>query len=276
MKTLLAVDLSNILYKAVATHQVLKHAGEFTGGLYGFLVSVSKAINKVEATDILFCRDMRPYIRCTEYPQYKEDRQKTRDEDIYAKFVESMTQMVALCGNMGWPLWGIQGFESDDLIAKCVLSRKWRRVVAMSNDSDLYQLLDFHSFGIYKSAAEPIYNYEQFFDEWQMTTRDYKLALAMMGTHNEIRGIAGIGKVTVKQVLRNPHEYRRIREKHAELIDRNLHLIELPHPKFPTDLPPPSSKFPFNYRNLIRHLAPYDIDVTASMMKAFERLSAGV
>lgn len=275
MRTLLAIDLSNTLYKAVATHQNLTHHGEFTGGLYGLLVSIATAINKVGATDLLFCRDMRPYLRSATYPEYKALRPTTRDEGVYDKFNSSMPQVLAVADAMGWPTWGIVGYESDDLIAQCVRCRQWRKTIGMSNDSDLYQLLDAHNFGIYKSAAQPIYTYDEFFYEWGMSTEDFKLAHAIMGTHNEIAGIDGIGPITVKKILRNPHEYRRIREKHGAIIDRNLGLIQLPHPSFPTDIYPHRTTYEFNYRKFIRLMAPYNIDVTASMVKAFEYLAQG-
>lgn len=271
MSTLLAVDLSNQIYKAVATHQVLSHNGVFTGGLYGFLAMLAKAINKTGATDILLCRDMRPYVRSLLYPAYKATRAKSRDEDIYQLFNESMGRVVDLALEMGWPMLGIDGFESDDIIAHCVRVDTFDDVVAMSNDSDLCQLLDM-PFHIYKGAAMPLYGKKQFEEQWDMTTDQFRVALALMGTHNEVEGVGGIGPVNAKKILRNPAKLRRVYTMYGDIIARNLALIELPHRQFPAQVRIPTMKQRFDHRKLVRLVAKYDIDITGSMMQAFESL----
>lgn len=271
MSTLLCVDLSNQIYKAVATHQALSYNDVATGGLYGFLAMLAKAINKTRATDILLCRDMKPYVRSKIYPAYKATRAQGRDEHVYELFNQAMEQVIDLVQEMGWPMLGIEGFESDDLIAHCVRRSSFERVVAMSNDSDLCQLLNF-PFQIYKSAALPLYGLKQFEEQWDMTTDQYKVALAIMGTHNEIAGVGGVGPINAKKIMRNPAELRRVYEKHGDIIARNLALIHLPHADFPHQVRVPTMSKQFDHRKLIRHVAQYNIDITMSMAQAFESL----
>lgn len=150
--TLLVVDLSNQVYKAVASHQGLTSKRVFTGGLYGFLVSLCVAIKETHAHEVVIGGDSRPYIRSRDYPMYKKLRAKDPDDPILKAFQQSMGLVKDLCVELGLPIWMVPGFEYDDLIAHCIMKYRHRygKIVAMSNDSDLYQLLWAKNFSIYK------------------------------------------------------------------------------------------------------------------------------
>ena len=87
-RRLLAVDLSNQIYRACHAHNQLSFDGVFTGGLYGFMQSVSKAIEVSRATDLLVCRDMKPYLRTRDYPEYKALRKKNVDPEMKEMYSE--------------------------------------------------------------------------------------------------------------------------------------------------------------------------------------------
>lgn len=235
-RRLLAVDLSNQIYRAAHAHNQLSFDGVFTGGLYGFMQSVSKAIEVSGATDLLVCMDMKPYKRSLAYPTYKLLRKTAVDPEMKEMYNDSLPLILDLLDVIGVPTWGIPGFECDDLIA-CVTRRLRHRfeiICAMSGDSDLFQLFDVPGFRMYKDAKQPLVDAKKFgqLHNW-ITTEEFILASAMAGTHNEIEGVKGVGLITAIKILKDPVKLRAFRHTHEELIERNLGLIRLPHIELP-------------------------------------------
>lgn len=277
---LLAVDLSNQVYRAAAAHQTLTSRDTFTGGLYGFLVSVCSAVLKVGATDLVLCRDLKPYVRSQLYPEYKLLRQETRDPELKALADTSMQQVLDLAAALGLPVWGVPGFESDDLIGHAVRRYGWRfdLVVGMSNDADLKQLFSHPRFALFANGAlqQPAPGNPRFVVDKQVTAtpEEYVHMLCLMGTHNEVAGLQGVGPVRAAAMVQDPVKWRRAQAEHAELLARNRQLITLPHPQLEQAgrVILPRATRPFTPRDLYRFAARYDIDVTPRMTEAFEQV----
>lgn len=273
-RVLLAVDLSNQAYKASAAYPGLSSADTFTGGLYGFLGAMQKAISAVDATDVVICEDRKPYIRSQLYPAYKEMRKTTRDPELYERAQESIVLIKQFLSVVGWPLWAVQGFESDDLVGHAVIKyrNRYKRVVAMSNDSDLYQLFKYPGFSIWK-GKKGLYTKMQYEKEWAgLPLEHLTTALALMGTHNEVEGVRGIGMVTAIGIVSHPFKLRQALEQHSEIVERNLQLIHLPHKELPRHLPVPDYTRHYVERDLLRFCGRYGISVTREMSIAFERI----
>lgn len=274
-RILLAVDLSYQAYRAASTRQNLTSAdGVFTGGLYGFLVSLAATIRHTDATHVVICRDMRPYRRSIEYPAYKMLRKATQDKDLKAQADLSMKQIVEACRVIGLPIAGVEGFEFDDLCAHWVKTQRGRFEViyAASNDSDLFQLFWCPWFKVYRKDMTDIIDLEVLRATTGLDPDQFMLASALRGTHNDIEGIPGVGEKTSAKAVKDPALLRQYRERHGALIDRNLRLIRLPHADFPRDTPLPL-RLPFHHRDLYRFCAQYDIEVTHNMLSAFEQVS---
>lgn len=275
-RILLAVDLSYQSYRAASSHPNLTNAeGVFTGGLYGFLVSLAATIRETFATRVVICQDLRPYRRSLEYPEYKLLRKKTQDADLKKRADLSMEQIVAACRVIGLPILGVPGFESDDVIAHLVHTQRGRfdRIYAASNDSDLYQLLGHRRFRVYRKNLEDVVSLETLWRDTGLTPEQFMLASALQGTHNDIAGIPRVGPKTAIQAVKDPGTLRTFRERHNAVIERNLRLITLPHPDFPRDLAlPPMGEF--RHRDLYKFCAQYDIEVTSNMLNSFEQVGA--
>lgn len=273
-RILLAVDTSNQVYKASAAHMTLSSEERFTGGLYGFIYAVQKAITACEATDIVLCMDTKPYHRSIPYPEYKSLRKDTADPELAENARETMPYIRHMAEVLGWPVWSLKGFESDDLIAYCNTQHRHRyaKIYAMSNDSDLFQLFKYSQFHVYK-GTKGIYGRADFDKEFNFTNpSDIPRLLALTGTHNEVEGIYGIGPVNARKIVGDPAQYRNIRIKHADLIDRNIDLITLPHKLFPLDTPIPKISKKFNERAFVRFCGQYDINITQAACEAFGSL----
>lgn len=275
MRVLLAVDVSNNIYKAAATNPSLVCDDRFTGGLFGFLHALAKAIIMTKATDLVLCWDSRPYVRSESYPEYKALRATNRDEELAAKARETEGYIKQLIEVLGLPTWAVSGFESDDLIALAVVKYRGRygRIIAASNDSDLYQLFKYPTFAIWRGKGG-MYELEDFYSDYILEPDQFVTMLSLTGTHNEVAGIKGVGDVTATRACSEPHFMRQLRIDHHEIIDRNAKLISLPHPQLPrrTCLPTKTSKF--RDRDLLKFCARFDINVSQAMLDAFNQISS--
>jgi len=272
-RVLLTVDTSNLVYKSTAINATLRSEDRFTGGLYGFLGALAKAILFTGATEVVLCKDSKPYIRSKTYPEYKQLRAAGKDEDLALRARETMGYVDEAADCIGVPVWALPGFESDDLVAHaaCKYRHRYSRIVVASNDSDLFQLFRYHNFQVWKGKAG-LYDRAAFDKEWGMSPDKVVLALAMTGTHNEVTGIYGMGPVTAKRCIERPDLLRQVRQKHLELIERNIGLIQLPHPEFPAGAVLPGATKKFNERKFLQFCGKFDIDTTKAMLDAFGQL----
>ena len=272
---LLCVDLSYQCYRAAAAHPMLTSRRVFTGGLYGFMTTIAKIIRETKATQVVFCRDVKPYLRSRDYPEYKMLRGAKRDDELLKMYQQTMTLVLEVLEALGFEPWGIAGFESDDLIGHSVIKyhNRYEMIYAASNDSDLFQLLYIDNFAIYSKNIADVTTGASLLKNTGLTPAQFSHMTALTGTHNDIAGIAGVGPVTAKNALRDPSLMRTLRDKHAAIIDRNRKLIKLPHDELPRDTRLPRYNNTFDARQLYRSLGFYDIDVTNSMVNAFEQVT---
>lgn len=272
-RVLLTVDFSNVLYRACAAYKLLTFDGTFTGGLYGFLAILAAGIDRTQATDIVLCMDSKPYRRSLAYPEYKLLRATTQDPELRELYKASEPMVLDMATRFGLPVWRVPGFEADDLPAHVLQTQgcRWARVVAMSNDSDLWQLFRHPNFRIYRDTTKAILDAKALDG---LTPDEYVLMLALMGTHNEIEGLAGIGPKKARTIVTTPSKLRDAMAAHAGLIARNTALIRLPHPELRAVCPPlpRAAKGQFRYRDLYRWAAQYDITITPSMTNSLERV----
>lgn len=273
MTALLCVDLSYQAYRATCANPRLTCDGTFTGGLYGFFMFLGKAVRETRATRLAVCLDTKPYVRSAEYPQYKKLRKAREDPEVKERYETSKRLILETLFTVGAPVYALEGYEADDLTAGLAMRYRHRfdHVYAASNDSDLYQCLQWDSFSIYKTDIDAVVTRKTLMRDLKVTPHQYMLATALMGTHNDIEGIPGVGVKTAFRAVLDTSQLRALRSKWGDLIDRNLDLIRLPHASMPPDavlMDLPQNQF--NPRDLYQQLGQWDIDVTDSMVRAFE------
>lgn len=274
-RVLLLVDNSYQVYRAAAAHPMLTSRRVFTGGLYGFWTTLAKTIRETQATHIAFCQDIKPYRRSETYPEYKQLRKQRADEDLLRAYKQSLKLVEESIEAAGLQAWGVPGFESDDLVAHCVMKYRHRfdRIYAASNDSDLWQLLWCDNFYIWRKSKADVVGGATLHDAFgkPITPAEYMLLTAITGTHNDVAGIPGVGPVTALKALRDPATMRKLRDGHGDVIDRNLALISLPHKDFPRGASLPASHG-VDPRSLYRYLGGHDIEVTGALASALDQL----
>lgn len=271
---LLLYDVSYQCHRAAHAHPGLTCDGTFTGGLYGFFQTLGKIVRETQATHAAFCLDSPPYRRSEAYPRYKQVRKKAEDPEVRARVDLTKRLVRETLEGCGANVYALGGFESDDLIAAMARRNRHRfgMIYAASNDSDLWQHLGQPNFALYKTDIASVVTLSTL-DEMGLTPEQYMHATALMGTHNDVEGIAGVGPKTAYAAVKDPAKLRQLRSKHAETIDRNLSLIRLPHPELPAQAGVLDARRAFDPRSLYAGLGRYDIDVTHAMVSAMTRIA---
>lgn len=275
-EVLLCVDLSYQVYRATCAHPNLSSGDTFTGGLYGFFMFLGKAVRETRATRLAVTCDTKPYLRSRDYPQYKQVRKSQADPEVRERYETSKRLVLEALFEVGAPVYALEGFESDDLSAAIALRNRHRfaRMYLATNDSDPWQLLWMENLAIYRKDMSDLVTGEWLARTHGVTPEQYMLATALSGTHNDVEGIPRVGEKTAMAAVKDPSLLRQYRARHADVIDRNLSLIRLPHAELPARaalLEEPRRAF--SPRDLYRALGPYDIDVTDWMVRAFEQTS---
>lgn len=283
---ILAVDLSNQVYKAVHGFRALSSGQVFTGGLYGFLRMVSRAALVTGANRIVVCADRKPYKRSMVYPEYKMLRRTAQDPDIVADAKMSQGLVSQALAALRIPVWEAPGYEADDLAGALVRKHHHRfdRIISMSGDSDLWQLLDVPNYAVFagakmgargkgKAPPDVIHTPQSFSEDMGgMTAAQYVEYLALQGTHNDVAGIHGIGPAKARAAVLSggaSGPAHALYEANRAVIERNKALIVLPMPEFPAHEFPLPPREDLDIRALVRYCDQFEIDVTSDMEEAF-------
>jgi len=229
----LLIDISGFCYRAA--HKLkLSTKGRSTNIVYGVLRSLEALLADLKPEEAIICWDAGKEARLALYPEYKANRK--RDED----FKEDFARQVGLLQNLLTTLPVTQvrepGVEADDLIAALCGFMQHERVVIISGDHDLYQLvkkplhtmLDFGG----KTVAP---------DLKPSQILAYKVLVGDVS--DNIKGVLGLGDVgarkllkkhkTLKQIMRAAKAGKvklgRMSYKEAlPIVRRNLKLMKLP------------------------------------------------
>jgi len=202
-KRLIIIDSSSLLYRAYhALPSLTNNKGQATGAVYGFLLTLFKAIKDVRANYIVACFDTpKPTFRHEQFGEYKAHRPKTPD-DIISQI--PITKEVVK--SLGIPLFEKEGFEADDLIATIAETTKNDcEVHIVTGDLDSLQLVDSHvkvytlGRGIKDSV---VYDAQKVMERFGVSPPQMNDFKALTGDQSDnIPGVAGIGKTTAADLI---------------------------------------------------------------------------
>lgn len=211
-KRLLLLDFNNLLFRSVFGHQGLTHKGHFTGGLYGFIDMVTSAVLRYDCNRVVVCTDNKPYLRSNFYPKYKADRVSSLGPEAQEQVAVARSQITAFIRKFRFPFAMCLGHEADDLIGEyCSDSSIYKNIMIMSNDSDLYQLLDGRTF-LVKTGG--LYGIADFRKDWpDITPSQWPSCVALKGGHNGVDGINGVGDKIAYKAIANGMSPNQINKK---------------------------------------------------------------
>jgi 5'-3' exonuclease len=98
----------------------------------------------------------------------------------------------------------VQGYEADDIIAETCRILKDRRVMMVSSDKDLYQLLDRDRHFMWLPAKQETYTEKKFRAETGLHPQQWVKVKALAGCSSDnIPGVKSIGEKTAIEYLRD-------------------------------------------------------------------------
>ena len=193
----LAIDCSQICHAAFSVGKDLSYKEKQTGTMFGFFNQIFKLAKAFDTNRFIFCWDSRKRFRRDLYPEYKADRDKKREEMDWQEredFRLMRLQMYCIRDEI-LPSLGFKnnfirtGLEADDLMAYCV--EEIPGITLVTSDSDMFQLLDNCEMYSMKTG-ERIYIHD-FTKKYGIDPMEWIDALAISGTHNNVKGIEGAG-----------------------------------------------------------------------------------
>lgn len=203
-----------------------------TSGILTFLMSLRGYAEKYGRKNIIVCWDspVKDKKKRELYPDYKANRKRN---SFYFEIKSEINRLQEILPMLGIKQAVVDGYEADDLIAvlKHYRSKKYDKVIIVSTDSDLYQLLDDRT-SILKSKEKITVQTlrDKGFGKVADAPQEYLLMKVVVGdTSDNIKGVNGIGIKTFFKVLNSSRSLDdAIRQfGQPEIIERNYNLMRL-------------------------------------------------
>ena len=201
-KRLIIIDAFSLLYRAFhALPPLTNQKGQPTGAVYGFLLTLFKAIKDVKADCIVACFDTKkPTFRHEQFEQYKEHRPQM-PEGIAAQ----IPIMKAVLQAFEIPAFEKDGFEADDLIATIAKKSGAKEVFILSGDLDNLQLVDekIKVYTLGKGIKDSvIYDEAKVLERFGVKPAQMNDFKALTGDASDnVPGVPGIGKTTAADLI---------------------------------------------------------------------------
>jgi DNA polymerase-1 len=216
---LIIIDSNALLHRAFhALPPLANSSGQETGAVYGFLLTLFKAIKDLNPGYIVACFDTKAKtFRHEQFKEYKAQRPVTPSGIISQIPITKDVLKV-----FGIPVFAKDGFEADDLIATiCSLTQKQNKdseIYILTGDLDNLQLVNKNikvytlGKGIKDTVIYDINKVEERFGVKPEQMVDFK---ALTGDPSDnIPGVEGIGKKTAAEIIQ---KYGTVKNLYEEL-----------------------------------------------------------
>ena len=215
-KRLIIIDSNALLHRSFhALPPLMTKSGQETGAVYGFLLTLFKAINDLKANYIVACFDTKvKTFRHEMFQDYKSQRPAT-PSGIISQIPIAKEVLEAL----KIPVFAKDGVEADDLVATiCKLAGKDAEIFIVSGDMDNTQLVNENikvytlGKGIKDTVIYDVNKVKERFGVEPSQMVDFK---ALTGdVSDNIPGVEGIGKKTAAEIIQ---KYGNIKNLYEEL-----------------------------------------------------------
>ncbi len=277
-KILLLCDCNNLIIRGMSVIPPLSYQNKFTGGVYGFLNQICRYILIHAPIQVIVCDDSPPYYRKELYKDYKKrvipktEKEREKKEEMFFKLGESRGYCFEVLDKLNIPLLRKEGFEADDVIATIVKNYhdKYSKIVIISNDSDLYQVLN-HRNVLMDKGKTGLYSFRELIREYNITPDQWINVLSLAGSHNAVPPIEkGIGVKTAIKIMNDKEKLNETYKKHKQAIILRAQLGKLPFEPFTIEFELEHRKKKL-FKNFIIYLKrKYGIEATDSMNKTFK------
>ncbi len=199
---LLVIDSNSLLYRSFHALPALSiKKGEQTGAMYGFLLTLFKAIEDIRPDFIIACFDYpAPTFRHKKFKEYKSKRKETPKE-----LIPQISKMKNILKEFNVLILEKKGFEADDLIST-ITKRINKKTYIMTGDTDLFQLINKKTsvYTLKKGIKDTIiYNEKEIFSRFSLFPNQMVDFKTLTGDPSDnIPGVPGIGKKTATNLLK--------------------------------------------------------------------------
>jgi len=218
-KRLIIIDSNALLHRSFhALPPLATKSGQETGAVYGYLLTLFKAIKDIQPEYIIATFDTKAKtFRHEKFQDYKAQRPRTPDG-----IISQMPIAKEVLQSFRIPVFAMEGFEADDLIATiCALAlniEKNIEIYILSGDLDNLQLVNENikvytlGKGIKDTVIYDINKVTERFGVKPSQMNDFK---ALTGDASDnIPGVPGIGKKTASEIIQ---KYGSIKNLYEEL-----------------------------------------------------------
>lgn len=206
MKRLVVIDGMSVFYRGYYAMPNLSTAeGVPTGGVFGFVSLAIEIIKKLEPDYVAVAWDKRgtnTRKRREIYPKYKAGR-KPPPEDFY----EQIPILYELLEAFGWPLYEVDDYEADDILATFARQAEARGIETCLVTSDLDALQIVSPLAKVYAMKNGLSNIEEFTPKhfeakYGLKTSQFLDFKALMGDSSDnLPGAPGIGRKTAVKLL---------------------------------------------------------------------------
>jgi len=205
MKKLLLIDGNSIFHRAYHALPPMKNeAGESINAVLGFSSMIINVLLKELPDYLAVCFDKKgKTFRHEEYSEYKATRTKAPD-DLYTQFPYAKDFLFAF----SVPIFELEGFEADDLIAtlaKKAEENKELKTTILTGDRDAIQLVseNITVLAPVRGVSEMIeFNEKMVFEKYKLLPNQMADLKGLYGDSSDnIKGVAGVGKITAQKLL---------------------------------------------------------------------------
>ncbi len=199
-KQLFILDGHALVYRAFyAVRDLTNSKGQPTNAVFGFVNILRKLLKVHDPEFITVCFDSKgPTLRQKRYEEYKIQRPPMPDE------LRSQVPIIKdILKAYGIKLFEKQGYEADDLIGTLTanIKKKDLELVVVSEDKDLYQLLNGHV-KIFSVRKEAMLDHAAITKKLGFEATRIVDFLALAGDKSDnIPGVAGVGEVTARNLI---------------------------------------------------------------------------
>lgn len=244
---ILLIDCSTLIYAAFYAMGSLSYNGQQTGIIYGFLRKILMLARKFDTNRFVTCWDAGLSHRHYDYGPYKQKRLEKKksfteqeQEDANSRMLQSVQLNHEILPNLGFNNNYIQlYYEADDLLAHwCNRLMGAGRLVVVTTDTDMYQLLD--RCDIFNPSTKKMFTEKHLMEKHGVTPRQWVQAKAIGGCSGDgvigIEGVADPKKVSSKALtyLRGELGPGKVLDRiesteGQKIIERNKKLVFIPY-----------------------------------------------
>lgn len=221
----LIIDGSSLFFRAFYALPLLKtKRGLYTNAIYGFVMMVENAIEKIKPSHVVVCFDMKgKTFRSDIYKDYKGTRQKTPNE------LEQQWPLVReILSHMNIKILESPVYEADDIAGTLskIASEKNFDNYLLTGDKDYFQLVNENTRVLFtrKGITEmDIITVDKIKEDYDIEPLEFIELKALMGDQSDnIPGIYGIGEKTGLKLIRQFHTLENLYDNIDEVSGKKL------------------------------------------------------